>query len=121
MTHQYVPLRAGEAPRTLANRRASFRYGCPPAMPVQVHLSAPASEPIRGWALDLSTKGIGICMPGPIEAGAFGVIRIKTADRKRIFELAARVIHSHLQANGDWLVGFEFVTPLDQGDLDDLL
>ncbi|MBM4071179.1 MAG: PilZ domain-containing protein [Planctomycetes bacterium] len=122
MTQQYVPLR-GEHPahRAAMNRRASFRYGCPPATPTQVSLVAEPGEPVRGWAVDLSTKGIGIYLPGPLETGAFGIVRIKSADSKRTYELAAHVAHSSLQANGEWLVGFAFVKYLEETDLDELL
>lgn len=126
MTHQHVPLHGDplhgdQTPRTTVNRRATFRYGCPPATPTQVYLAAEPSDPIPGWAVDLSTKGIGICLPGPLGTGVFGIVRMKSADGKRTFELAAHVIHSTLQANGEWLVGFEFVKSLEQGALEDLL
>ena len=66
-------------------------------------------------------KGIGLCMPAPLEAGTFGIIQIKSANGRKVFELAAHVIHSTLQTNGECLIGFEFIKALDQADLEDLL
>lgn len=120
MTHQYLSLRAGQAARQL-NRRACFRYACAPATVTRVLLSDAPHVPLKGWAIDLSVKGIGLCLSQPLEAGLFGVIQIKSASGTKTFELAARVIHSTMQPNGEWLVGFELVNALDQADLDELL
>lgn len=119
MSHQY--LRSDHAPRAGVNRRASFRYTCPPATLTRVYLSAESTEPIRGWAVDLSTNGIGLSLSGPLTPGAFGIVRIKSADGSRGYDLTAQVVHSTLQASGEWLVGFEFVKSLEQNELEDLL
>lgn len=120
MTHQYVSLRADQGARQL-NRRASFRYACAPATTARVVLPEDSGVPLNGWAIDLSVKGVGLCLPRSLEPGVFGVVQIKSSSGKKTFELAARVIHSTLQPNDEWLVGFELVTALDQSELEELL
>ncbi len=120
MTFEYVPLRGEVGTHVPIRRRASVRYGCAPATRSRVVLSNSA-KPLAGWALDLSAKGIGLSLPGPLVVGTFGIVQLKSGNGKKNYELAGQVVHSTLKHNGDWLVAFEFLQALSQDELDEIL
>jgi PilZ domain len=102
------------------NQRASVRYRCPPASAGRVYL-AEDLEFQRAWLHNLSAAGIGLVLSKPLEHGLFLTIQLKSSTSKKGYSLPAHAIHSTQQAGGDWLVGCEFVVPLTNEDLDNLL
>jgi hypothetical protein len=101
-------------------RRIEPRYQCGPATAGRV-ADRRNQNPKRVWVLNLSQSGAGLLMSQPLDAGTLIVIHLKSASQDRFFELAARVIHSTAQVNGDWLVGCEFADKLSPDDLETLL
>jgi hypothetical protein len=75
----------------------------------------------RAWIQDLSLGGVGLNMSRPLPLGMFVIIQVKSTVTKKLYELAARVAHATLRPNGEWLVGCEFTTRLNEDDLDALL
>jgi hypothetical protein len=117
----YVPLETGDFRLSpWANHRATVRYQCPPATPGRVILVAD-QEFQRAWIQDLSLAGVGLNLSRPLPLGTFVIIQIKSVLTKKLYELPARVAHSTLKPNGDWLVGCELTARLTDDDLDALL
>lgn len=104
----------------LANHRATVRYHCAPATVGQIHV-VDDHEYQRAWVQNLSTGGIGLLLARPIATDSHIRVFLKTADNTQTFELEARVVHSTLQASGDWVIGCEFSERLAEDDLDRLL
>ena len=79
-----------------------------------------ADSPIAGIR-DVSTTGIGLRADQPLKPGTVLVIRLEKHDQKLSRPLPVRVMHATQQAEGDWLVGCQFVRPLSDKDLRELL
>ena len=120
MSFQYVPLGGGSAKDTWINQRATVRYRCAPATTSRV-LVSDDHEYQRAWVLDLSVTGAGLSLPKALNAGTFVAIQLRSTTTKKTYELPAYVVHATVLANGDWLVGCEFVQALSKEELDDLL
>ena len=121
MSFQYVPL-GGEVkrPRSPGNRRAAVRYQCGPA--TVGRLVQPDSHEMQTvWVLNLSLTGVGLLLERHVDPSTLLVLQLKDATGKRVFELAATIVHVTRQPTGDWLAGCEFCTPLSEDDLDALL
>jgi hypothetical protein len=121
MTSQFTAL-GGEwpPPRSLGNRRATVRYLCAPATPGRL-VVVEKQEMQRAWVLDLSLTGVGLLLSRPLDAGLLVVVRLRSSDGGKVFELPAHVARSTKQASGDWTVGCELVTRLTPDELDALL
>ena len=105
-------------PSQWTNHRATVRYQCAPAASGRVSLPGD-HEVQRAWLQDLSQGGIGMLLRRPLPEGAEIVISVKAAEQA--FQLPARVVRSNQLANGDYLIGCEFVHSLTNEDLDQLL
>jgi hypothetical protein len=101
-------------------RRMEARYQCGPATPARV-ADRRGNPPRRVWVLNLSTGGAGLLSNEPLPADTLVVIHLRSTALDRFYELPARVVHSTVQVNGDWLVGCEFGEKLNPDDLDALL
>lgn len=112
----------GEAPllKQWVNHRATVRYQCAPAFVGRL-LVAGDQEYQRGWLQDLSLGGLGILLRRALPVRVPVVIRLKSSTSDKTYDLPARVVHSTQLANGDYLVGCEFVQSLTNEDLDQLL
>jgi hypothetical protein len=75
----------------------------------------------RAWLHNLSATGIGLLMNKPLEHGLFVTIQLKSTNSNRNYSLPGHAIHSTQQTGGSWLVGCQFVEPLTDEDLDELL
>jgi hypothetical protein len=102
------------------NRRATVRYHCGPATPGRV-VTDEKKAYLRAWVLDVSTCGIGLLLNRTLQVGLAIVVHMKGSTRNRAFSFPALVAHTTQQANGDWLVGCAFITPLAREQLDELL
>jgi hypothetical protein len=121
MSFQYVPL-GGEVkkPRSPSNRRASVRYQCGPATVGRlVQPDSHETQPV--WVMNLSLTGVGLLLEQRIEPKTLLLVQIKDSSGKRLFELAATLVHITRQPTGDWFAGCEFLTRLSDDDLDAML
>jgi hypothetical protein len=105
---------------SVQNHRATVRYRCPPASAGRVYLAEDV-EFQRAWLHNLSATGIGLLLSKPLEHGLFVTIVLTGAHSNKKYPLPAHAIHATQQASGDWLVGCQFIDPLTDEDLDDLL
>jgi hypothetical protein len=101
-------------------RRVEPRYQCGPATPARI-ADLRGQNPKRAWILNLSRSGAGLSVTEPLAADTLIVIHLKSSSQNRFYELPARVVHSTVQINGDWLVGCEFSDKLSPDDLEALL
>jgi hypothetical protein len=124
MTEQVVPF---QAEITLLQRhqwirrRVEPRYQCGPATSGRVLQRAGDGLARRVWVLNLSAGGVGLLTNEPVEAETLLVVHLRSTALDRLYELPARVVHSTVQVNGDWLVGCEFAEKLSAEDLEALL
>jgi hypothetical protein len=85
---------------------------------VQRCFAYPAGNPPalawKGIAYNISTTGIGITLPCPINAGA--VLEIEAWQLPRARRLQVRVIHARL-VQLHWFCGCELLTPLTEEEL----
>jgi hypothetical protein len=75
----------------------------------------------RAWLDNLSATGIGLILNKPLDYGLLVTIVLKGHNSDKKYTLPAHAMHSTQQANGDWLVGCQFVEMLLDEVLDDLL
>jgi hypothetical protein len=75
----------------------------------------------RAWILDLSRRGAGLQLARSPAVGTLLTIHIKSPGAGQTFEIAAHVVHATLQASGEFIVGCEFITHLDDDELEALL
>jgi hypothetical protein len=102
------------------NQRATVRYRCPPASAGRVYV-AEDLEFQRAWLHNLSATGIGLLLGKPLDYGLFVTVVLTGVHSNKKYTLAAHAVHSTHQPTGEWLVGCQFVDPLSDEDLDDLL
>jgi len=65
---------------------------------------------------DISATGVGLNLCFPFRPGTYLAIDIQTPEANR--SVLGRVVHVADKPDGTWLVGCEFVTPLDDNTLD---
>jgi len=88
-------------------RRAVVRYLCDREITY-----SPVMSRERSWARvrNISSHGIGLLLGTPLEPGTDMVVDMKTMDPRISLSLVARVVHSTMQEEGNWLVGCKFLT-----------
>ena len=106
--------------KTSYNQRGSVRYRCPPASAGRVFLSEDL-EYQRAWLQDLSATGIGLLVSKQVATGLHVTIQIKCSHSQKLYSLHAHAVHATPQADGTWVIGCQFVTPLTRDELEDLL
>lgn len=102
------------------NRRGTVRYLCAPATPGRVY-SDTDKQFARGWVIDLSRTGAGLYLAEPLEIRRPVVLGISRSTSTDKIEMPAHVAHSTRIINGEWLVGFQFDSPLTDEQLEELL
>jgi hypothetical protein len=104
-------------PLLTTDRRTAKRYRCGPATLVPMQLAGTAVR-VDAWACNLSTGGIGLNLPYPLDRGTAVVLRLRG---RRTTTMPARVVHATEQDDGMWRIGCAFERPLDQDTLEGLL
>jgi hypothetical protein len=70
---------------------------------------------------NLSATGIGLRVQQPLKPGMGLVILLQSRRRQLSRPLAVRVMHATPLADGDWLLGCQFVRRLSEQDMQELL
>jgi len=68
---------------------------------------------------DISATGVGLNLCFPFRLGTYLAIDIQTPDANR--SVLGRVVHVADKSDGTWVIGCEFVKPLDERALDAVL
>ncbi|MBI3407712.1 MAG: PilZ domain-containing protein [Planctomycetes bacterium] len=74
-------------------------------------------EPWRAGIRDVSSIGVGLVLPGPVDAGTLLHVELSNKHGAKIRPLLARVVHSEQEGEGSWLVGCAFLSELDESQL----
>ncbi|MCI0684191.1 MAG: PilZ domain-containing protein [Gemmataceae bacterium] len=101
-----------------SNHRATVRYRCAPATSGKVFL-ADDQELRRAWVMNLSKQGIGVLLPRPVPVGAYLTIQMRAS--QGAVSMTGHVVHATLHGQGEWLIGCEFMQPLNDDELEELL
>lgn len=101
-----------------ANHRATVRYRCAPATTGKIFL-ADDQEFRRAWVINVSKTGIAVVLARPLPVGDFVTIQMRS--NQRTVDLNAHVVHATRQNQSEWFIGCEFVEPLNDDALDELL
>jgi hypothetical protein len=70
---------------------------------------------------DLSCGGVGLVLRHRFDRGTMLSVELPSTNQSQFFLLLAAVVHTTPQADGEWLIGCEFATPLSADDLRSLL
>ena len=81
-----------------------------------------AAESIAWGAVvrDISAGGVGLTLCFPFRPGTYLALDVKRKDGTSR-SLLARVVHVRDQADGSWLLGCEFVKPLDETEIAEMV
>jgi hypothetical protein len=85
-------------------RRASVRYRCNLATLVRLFFPL-TNESVDGWVHNLSSTGIGLNLPRPLEVGTTLIIRLKGPSLTACIHVPATVAHSTPEVDGSYRVG----------------
>ena len=107
-------------PTTCADRRAAARHPC--SLDALCHAIGGGPEgPWTGKVLDLSTTGLGIILPQPLERGTILVIDLPSAVTSAPRSLSACVIHIRPHEDGGIFTGCILAEQLGEAELEALL
>ena len=106
MSQQLSLSRAKSVAQTI-ERRAAVRYQCSTSASCS---SLAPFERLSGTMRDISRNGIALILGTSIREGTELVIDLKTRNPGICLTLLACVVHSTQDAEGNWIVGCEFIT-----------
>ncbi|HZT81992.1 MAG TPA: PilZ domain-containing protein [Gemmataceae bacterium] len=112
--------RGGSPGAAQAERRATVRYETDllgACRPLTARLDKPAEATVR----DLSAGGIGLLATRRFEPAALVAVEVFPHGDASPALLVARVVHATPWDDGRWLLGCQFVRPLGDDELRDLL
>ena len=70
---------------------------------------------------DISLRGVGLLLSRRFERGTILVIELQGTGKICERMLIARVVHTTPHDAGDWIVGCEFINPLGEEDLNEVV
>jgi hypothetical protein len=101
-------------------RREAERFPIEPS-PVCRLVSATQDEMASATVRDLSATGIGLVVRQPLKPGTVLILNLEVRDCRLPRPLPVRVMHASPTAEGQWLVGCQFVRRLSDPELQMLL
>lgn len=101
-------------------RRLWERLACTRPIPRRLTLE-PGHDIQDGWVVDLSMGGMGLLLNVPLEPGEVLSLELESHPDCSPVTLRARVVRSRQLPEGDWLLGCQFMLPLQEEVLQDLL
>jgi hypothetical protein len=96
------------------------RLACTRPIPRRLILE-PNHELNGGWVVDVSIGGLGLLVDVPLEPGEVLSVELESQPRCAPLVLRARVVRTQHLPEGDWLLGCQFLEPMREEDLEDLL
>ena len=100
-------------------RRQSRRFRCNLATMAKLRTDD-SPDPKTTWAYNLSTGGVGLNVPEPIDAGRHVTIQFRVSE-KDVKTVPARVVFCRQEIDQSWRVGCAFIEPISQDLMDALL
>jgi hypothetical protein len=110
--------------RRVRNRRITIRYACAPATAGAISVSdssAGDQEFQRAWIDNLSKGGVGMYLNKTVPIGAIVQVQITSPGSDATHEFTGQVMHVHRKDPYGWQVGIEFLQPITDAELDELL
>jgi hypothetical protein len=121
MPSEHAPLPEGLAKDYRgANRRACVRYRCSRPIPRRMAI-AESYVLLDGWLVDISVTGLGLLLGRPLDAGTLLFVDLESAPGAAPVELLARVVRATATPENEWILGCEFVNPLQEEELQAIL
>jgi hypothetical protein len=102
----------------LPERRANQRFRSRPVVKILVRGT---QQVLRGCALNVSKRGIGLLLTEPIEEGQLLVLFPHNAQLGRSPALNARVVRVESTGFASWFAGCELLRPLNVDEVRDFL
>jgi hypothetical protein len=118
----FPKLAAADSQPPTGERRASARLPCNQetfCQPIAARRGDDWRWPAR--IRDISLRGVGLLLSRRFERGTILVIELQGTGKVCERMMIARVIHATPQESGDWIVGCEFINPLSDEDLKDMV
>jgi hypothetical protein len=109
------PIDSVQQPASQKERRGAPRDSC--NMRSVVTEGQTLGESIVVRVHDISATGIGLVTPERLAPGRVLVVKLRSEKGEWIRPVAVRIIHSTIQADGDWLCGGAFARRLSGEDL----
>jgi hypothetical protein len=104
------------SPVTPDERREAERFLPEPSSICRV-VSDVQDEVARATVRDLSATGIGLLVRKPIKPGSVLILNLEVRECRLPRPLPVRVMHAAPAAEGNWLVGCQFVRRLSEPEL----
>jgi hypothetical protein len=101
-------------------RRLWERLACTRPIPRRLMLE-PNHDLNDAWVVDLSQGGLGLLVSVPLEPGEMLFVELESNLDCAPVGLRARIVHTRSLPEGDWLLGCQFLEPLPEETLEDLL
>jgi hypothetical protein len=121
MTGEQTPISEGQTKDPAGiNRRACVRYRCSRPVPRRMAI-AESYQSLNGWLVNISVIGLGLLLDSPLEVGTLLFVEMEAPLDMPPVELLAQVQHVTATADGEWLIGCEFVNRLGEDELKALL
>ena len=100
--------------------RAAARHFCARVVPIRV-LTKPSYYCLYGFVRDVSVRGMSLRCKHALLPGSQVAIDWNFGDPADQRTLRARVVHTAAAADGGWVIGCAFETPLTDADVRNLL
>ena len=82
---------------------------------------ADTHAPVQAWILDVSVGGVGLVTSEALDIGSLLMIELETQARAEPLKMLASVLYCQPTAEGEFRHGCQFVTPLSEQQLRDVL
>jgi hypothetical protein len=102
------------------NRRACVRYRCSRPVPRRMAI-AESYVLLDGWLVNISVAGLGLLLDRPLDVGTLLFVDLESAPGAAPVELLARVVWAKATPEKEWVLGCEFVNPLQADELQAIL
>jgi hypothetical protein len=108
------------AVETAVERRLWERLACTRPIPRRLSLE-PGQDLDDGWVVDLSAGGLCVLLNTRPERGDVLSLELESHPDRPPVALRARVVRVEALPEGDWLVGCQYLAPISEETVKDLL
>jgi hypothetical protein len=120
MPHDPIALHETTPADTANSRRVWARYLSSRPLPRRLDV-ADSQTPLEAWILDLSAGGVALLVDQPQPVGTLLHIELETCPTAAPLKLWAHVAHCQPSGESEFRLGCQFVTTLNESDLQVLL
>jgi hypothetical protein len=124
MAEQFTPIQAEQRMNELTERSALVRFPSSQEVYCQPIAATTADEVENGWwgkLRNISSGGLAVCLSRPFEPGTQLIIELSDKMNRRTRSLPVQVVHAAAEGNRLWIIGCEFIRPLDEEEVQSLV